>query len=139
MLLILALELLHFLHKDVQLIVEEWINTLRIDPGNRYVGALLAQVGLVDDRKLEELSAFTFLYAALFLTEGVGLFLEKRWAEWLCVCATASLLPIEVYELHKHLSLTKLLLLIGNLAIVWFLIVMLRRHNSLSSPASASQ
>ena len=44
----------------------------------------------------------TFLYAALFAVEGVGLWLGKRWAEWLTVVTTSLLIPIEIYEIvHK--------------------------------------
>ena len=39
---------------------------------------------------------------ALFLVEGVGLWLLKRWAEWLTVIITSSLVPIEIYEIHRH-------------------------------------
>lgn len=118
LLLILALGILHLLHKDVQQVLEDWINVLRIDPDNRYVAGLLAKAGLVNDRKLEKLSALTFLYATLFLIEGGGLFLEKRWAEWLCIVATSSLIPVEIYEIIKHLTVLKVLLLAGNAAIV---------------------
>lgn len=126
LLLVLALGILQLLHKDVQQVIEQWINMLRIDPGNRYAAALIAKAGLMDDKKLQGLSALTFLYSALFFTEGIGLFLEKRWAEWLSVIATSSFLPIELYEIIKHCSAIKILLLVGNVAIVWFLIYTLR-------------
>jgi uncharacterized membrane protein (DUF2068 family) len=127
LLVVLAFGVHRLLHRDVQEVVEGWINALRVDPDNRYAGALLAKAGLIDDRKLEQLSILTALYAGLFLTEGVGLFLEKRWAEWLSVIATASFLPLEVYELAKHFSALKVLLLAGNIVIVVFLIFLLRR------------
>jgi uncharacterized membrane protein (DUF2068 family) len=129
LLLILGLGCLRLLHKDVQAICENWINQFRIDPENRYVAALLAKAGLVNDHKLEELSALTLVYAALFLTEGMGLYMEKRWAEWLSIIATASLIPIEVYEAIKHFTAVKVVLLIVNLAIVGFLIVVVRRKD----------
>jgi uncharacterized membrane protein (DUF2068 family) len=124
---VLAFGVHRLLHRDVQEVAEGWINALRVDPDNRYAGALLAKAGLIDDRKLEQLSILTALYAGLFLTEGGGLFMEKRWAEWLSVIATASFLPLEVYELAKHFSTLKVLLLTGNIVIVLFLIFLLRR------------
>ena len=39
------------------------------------------------------------LYAGLFLTEGICLWLEKRWAEWLTVIIISSLIPLEIYDL----------------------------------------
>jgi hypothetical protein len=63
-------------HKDVRTVCKNCIDVFRIDPENRYVAALLAKAGWVDDHKLEELSALTLVYAVPFLTEGIGLFLK---------------------------------------------------------------
>ena len=45
----------------------------------------------------------TLGYAALVVTEGIGLWQRRRWGEWLCLIATASLLPFEMWKLlHAH-------------------------------------
>jgi len=49
----------------------------------------------------------TFIYSAIFLTEGTGLALRSAGAEYLTIVTTASLLPLEVYELAKHASMGK--------------------------------
>ena len=126
-LLLLAVGALRLLHKDVAEVLQTWLDMLRIDPGNKYAASLLSKAGVLDDKKLEMVSALTFGYAAIFLTEGVGLFLQKRWAEWLTVFATGSFIPLEVYEIFKHVSAIKIVLLVGNVAIVWFLIYRLKR------------
>ena len=125
-LLLLAVGTLRLLHKDVAEVLQRWLDMLRIDPGNKYAASLLTKVGVIDDKKLEVVSALTFGYAAIFLTEGVGLFLQKRWAEWLTVFATGSFIPLEVYEIFKHVSAVKIVLLVGNVAIVWYLIYRLK-------------
>lgn len=127
LLLVLAIGVLGLLHKDVQEWLGNWIDALRIDPDNRYVAALLARAGLVDDHKLKEVSGLTFLYSALFLTEGIGLWFEKRWAEWLTTIATGSFIPIEIYEVWKHCGTVKLIVLGINIAVVIYLIGILRR------------
>jgi uncharacterized membrane protein (DUF2068 family) len=81
----------------------------------------------VDDRKLKALSVGTFLYSALFLTEGVGLALRKRWAEYLTIVSTASLLPLEIYEIVRQVSALKIIVLLANIAIVIYLIMEVRR------------
>jgi uncharacterized membrane protein (DUF2068 family) len=93
---------------------------------------LLAKLSKLDDRRLKELSAGTFIYSAIFLTEGVGLALAKRWAEYLTIISTASLLPLEVYELAKHASVGKGLALVINLAVVVYLILELRHFRKQS-------
>ena len=69
---------LKLLHHGVAATVHPWVNALRIDPDNRYLGALLAKLNLLDERKIKALSGLTLAYSALFLVEGTGLFFEKR-------------------------------------------------------------
>jgi uncharacterized membrane protein (DUF2068 family) len=128
LLIALAFGFLKFLHRDVGDVVEGLANKLRVDPDNRYLGALLAKLNLLDDKRLRSLSALTFAYSALFLTEGTGLFFEKRWAEFLTIIATASFIPLELYELIKDPSLARSFFLALNAGIVVFLIVNLRRR-----------
>lgn len=76
----------------------------------------------------------TFLYIALVLVEGAGLWLHKRWAEWLTVVATSLLIPFEVWKLifrpNGHAGLL-LVVLAVNTAIVVYLLRQLRiaRHS----------
>jgi uncharacterized membrane protein (DUF2068 family) len=128
LLIVLAFGVLKLLHRDVGEVVEDFANKLRVDPDNRYLGALLAKLNLLDDRKLEALSGLTFAYSALFLTEGTGLFFEKRWAEFLTIIATASFIPLELYELFKNPSVMKSFFLALNAVIIVYLVVTLRRR-----------
>lgn len=66
-------------------------------------------------------------YAVLFGIEGVGLFMGKYWAEWFTVIATASLIPIELYETLRHFGWLKLAALVGNVAIVVYLVRVARQ------------
>ena len=115
------------LHKDVAALVEHWIGVFQVDPHNHYIHLLIEKVSKVDDRRLRQLSAGTFIYAAIFFTEGIGLALRKRWAEYFTIITTASLLPIEIYELVKHANLGKCFALLINLAVVAYLARELRR------------
>ena len=72
----------------------------------------------------------TACYTALLLTEGIGLWLRKSWAEWLTVIATASLIPFELLEfIHgrhgRRLALAAAFVV--NVIIVIYLIRQLRR------------
>jgi len=117
---------LKLLHKDVGEVALRWVNVLRVDPDNRFIHKLLVKLWFVDDRTLERVSAGTFIYAGLLLTEGTGLWLAKPWAKYLTIVLTASLLPLEVYELVKHFSWTKVLVIAVNVAVVWYLVARLR-------------
>ncbi len=117
---------LRFLHKDVAASVAHWVQVLRVDPDNRFIHPVLSKVLNVTPTQLKELGAGTFFYASLLLTEGIGLLLRKHWAEYFTIITTAALLPLEVYELAKHATLTKLVVLAVNAVIVWYLIARVR-------------
>jgi uncharacterized membrane protein (DUF2068 family) len=114
---------LTLLNEDVADQVRHWIAALRVDPDNHYIHALLIKLTRVDNHKLEEISAGSFFYSGLLLTEGIGLFLQKRWAEYFTIFVTGSLIPLEIYELAKHFSVTKIVVLVVNAAIVVYLII----------------
>jgi uncharacterized membrane protein (DUF2068 family) len=125
-LLLVGIGFLKLLHHDVETYVEDLLNQLRVDPDNRYLGAFLAKLNLLDEKKIAALSGLTFAYSSLFLIEGTGLFFEKRWAEYLTIVATVSFVPVEIYELVKAPSVLKCAALVINLAIAIFLIVKVR-------------
>jgi uncharacterized membrane protein (DUF2068 family) len=114
-------------NKNLVAEVQYWADLFRVDPHNHYLNLLLEKVTTVDAHKLRALSLGTFVYSALFLTEGVGLFLRKRWAEFLTVISTAGLVPLEIYELVQRPAFSKALLLAVNVAVVAYLIFEIRR------------
>lgn len=127
-LLALAFGALSFLHKDVASEVARWLDQLRVDPDNQFIGALLSKLELVHTKELKELSALGAGYAALFLTEGTGLLFRKYWAKWLTIVATSSLMPFEIYELVKEFTAVRLLALLVNAVVVLYLIYLVRQE-----------
>lgn len=83
---------------------------------------LLRQVGALPAGQLRLVGFGFFLYASLFATEGVGLWRQKRWAEYLTVVATASFIPFEIYELTRRQTLPRIGALVINVAVVGYLI-----------------
>jgi uncharacterized membrane protein (DUF2068 family) len=126
LLLIVAIGALRLLHSDIAATVAHWVEVLRVDPDNHYIHSLMLRAFRVNSRQLKEVSAGTFIYSALFLTEGFGLLLRRRWAEFMTVISTALFIPIEVYELFKHFTLLKTGVLAINVAIVVYLAQRLR-------------
>jgi uncharacterized membrane protein (DUF2068 family) len=82
-----------------------------------------------------ELRTTAFLalfYCAVLLTEGIGVYMEKRWAEFLMIFATGALIPLEVRHVwHRLIThnavVVPIVLLLANCFIVWFLYLVLRR------------
>ncbi|MCA1665112.1 MAG: DUF2127 domain-containing protein, partial [Myxococcales bacterium] len=61
----------------------------------------------------------------VFLVEGVGLLLVKRWAEWLTVIVTTSFIPLEIWKIVHHTTAPAIATLVLNIAIVIYLAVRL--------------
>lgn len=125
---------LHFLHRDVAGVILPLIGHLHLDPDSRYLARPVSVVLALNDHALTRLSLGMFVYAALLLTEGVGLLLERRWAEYFTVIVTASFIPLEVYELARRLTVTRFTLLGVNVAVVWYLVQVLRRQRATQRP-----
>lgn len=105
-----------------------WADMLRVDPGNRYLYRVLEKVTGATPKKLEELGVGTFVYAALFAIEGIGLWLQKRWAEYFTIAITLSFIPLEMFEIVRHASVGKVVTLVLNLAALVYLVVRVVRH-----------
>jgi uncharacterized membrane protein (DUF2068 family) len=118
-----------FLHKDLAGTVTHWVQVLRVDPENRYIHGILVRIFRVTPKQLKELSVGTFLYAGIFLTEGLGLLLRKHWAEYFTIISTGAFIPLELYELARHFTIVKLAVLVINVLIVWYLVVRVRSRS----------
>ncbi|MDR3386224.1 MAG: DUF2127 domain-containing protein [Rudaea sp.] len=80
----------------------------------------------LSQRKIAVAAALACAYALLYAIEGVGLWLRKRWAEYLTTVATATLIPFEIWELTRSVSLLKVAALAINVAIVIYLYRVIR-------------
>jgi uncharacterized membrane protein (DUF2068 family) len=113
---------LNLVHTDVASILEKRVAMLGLGAGSPYVGRVLLEAAALTPTKIMDLAVGSFIYAALFLTEGIGLWLLKRWAAWLTVIITSSLVPVEIYQIYRHPTALKVLVLIINIAIVAYLL-----------------
>jgi len=130
LLIALGIGLFKLLHKDIGDVLEHWSKAMRLDSGSHFVTLALEKAAHVSPEQVRKLGLGSFLYAGLFLAEGTGLWLRKRWGEWLTVIITSSLVPIELYEIYRHFGWVKVAVLALNVAIVIYLIYHMRRHGS---------
>jgi uncharacterized membrane protein (DUF2068 family) len=101
-----------------------------LSPGGRFVDHALAKIANLPPKDFRDLGIGSFFYAALFLTEGLGLWLMKPWAEWFTTIITTSLVPLEVFEIYSHPSIAKIIVLLLNLAVVAYLVVRIRKEHN---------
>lgn len=106
----------------------DWIAQLPVHQGHPHVVALVDKLLGLGPRKFLAIGIVSCVYATVFVVEGWGLWREKRWAEYLTVIVTASLIPLEVWEIFHHFTWLKVFALTLNVAIVWYLIHLLRER-----------
>jgi uncharacterized membrane protein (DUF2068 family) len=82
----------------------------------------LERIVNIRNGSLDIVIATAAAYFVLELVEAVGLWRERRWAEYLTVVATSGLLPFEILELTKRVTVIRVGALIINLAIVTWLL-----------------
>ncbi len=126
---------LHLLHKDFDDELTKLIDHLRFNPESKLVNLVLEKASIVDDHMLRQFSAIVFAYAGIGLIEGVGLYLEKVWAEYLTLIITASFLPWEIFEVIHRLTWMRAGLLVLNVLVLLYLLKVVtervRARNSL--------
>ena len=111
------------LHRDYQNIMNDLAGGT---PGASQARGLLGYFGRAfkySPTHLRILGIVLLAFAALEAAEAVGLWLNKRWAEYLTFIATTALVPFEVYELTNGISVFKIIALIINLAVVIYLLL----------------
>jgi len=133
--------ILRLLHKDLVEVLTRVAMALRFDPESHFVNLVLDKVNLINDHRLKQISAAVFCYAALDITEGVGLILEKPWAEYLTLALTAAALPWEFFEIARHPSWLKAGFSLINVLVVIYLVFhvqasTLRRRGRAAAPPS---
>lgn len=112
---------------------QQWLAFLTSSVDRRLTQRLLARVSSVSAKQLEAVGVGAFAYAALYAVEGTGLWLGRRWAEYLTLIATASFVPFEIYELVRRFTVLRLSALVLNLAIVGYLIHRVRQRRRAKS------
>ena len=96
-----------------------WVDAFA--PQSQWLQSLLEKLISTDDEKLAAVGKGSLAYAALFTVEGVGLWRQKRWSEYLTAFVTGSFIPFELYGLIRELSLAKAVTIVLNAAIVAYL------------------
>ncbi|MES2525301.1 MAG: DUF2127 domain-containing protein [Gemmatimonadota bacterium] len=124
----IALAAFQLLRPDVALFVQNWVRQLPIESEQNLIQQAGGWVSSLLPHQVASIGFGMLLYALLFAVECVGLWRRKIWAEWLTVVATGLLIPLEVWEVVSRISPLRVLALVLNVAVVWYLVRQLRRN-----------
>jgi len=125
---LVGIGVLHLIGKDLEDEALKLAGRLRVDPDGRLVSWVLDHIDSITAHRLKQIGIATFFYAGLRILEGVGLVMEKLWAEYLTVGATTIFLPWEVYEIIHKPDWMRIGLLVTNLAVLAYLTWSLKKR-----------
>ena len=115
-----------------------WLLHFSLTTGQRFIDRAIDLLSKLTRGHAAALGLGAILYGSLFTVEGIGLWKGKRWAEYLTVIATSTLIPFEVYELTRRLTMVRVSALVVNVAAVIYLVYRLR-HPRDATAASATR
>lgn len=118
---------LSLIHHDVQLYAERLVGHFHLNPAHEVPRIFLEYAEKLTDVRLAKLAAFAALYAAVRFTEAYGLWLKRRWAEWLAAVSGSIYIPFELLKLRSGVEPLPLGALVLNIAIVLLMISVLFR------------
>ena len=127
---------LALVHKDVWLYAESLLALFHINTDRRSAQLFLDFADSVTDARLWAAARVAFAYAVLRFSEAYGLWNGRTWAEWVALVAGGLLLPLEVRELLRGVTVLRCLLLTGNLAVVLYMLYVIRANRRERNSAS---
>ena len=132
-LIVAGLGALGLMNSGVADVAQEWLERLALGNGQRFAVAAATRVlpwfYAATPRHFAALGAGAFSYASVFLAEGIGLWQGKKWAEYLTIAVTASLLPFEIAAVYSRLTLVRVATLVVNSLVIAYLVWELRARN----------
>jgi len=107
--------------------ISDWAGDELLVVHNRTLLYLLNRLqDVMSDGHLRATGLLALFYAAVLFTEGAGVYMQQRWAEFLMIFATAALIPLEIHHIWAKPSFGAAVILAVNCFIVWFLYLVLR-------------
>lgn len=126
-------------HKDAWLYAESLLAVFHISTDRRIAQMFLDFADNVTDAKLWAAARLAFAYSMLRFVEAYGLWRCRTWAEWLAAVSGTLLLPLEVRELFRRVTLLRSGLLIANVAIVLYMVYLILANRRDHKKAACSQ
>jgi uncharacterized membrane protein (DUF2068 family) len=108
---------------EIRVVITNWQMKTASEIANWFLSLLLS----VHIEEIKRVGAGTIFYSGLLLVEGVGLLMRKRWAEYLTIIVTGSLIPLEIRKMVSSINLVEVVVLLINTAILVYLIYILLR------------
>ena len=127
--------LFYYIPRDFRHVALELVGRLHLNAGKSYPNVFFRVIEDSSNAQLWLVAALVLVYAAIRFAEGYGLWRGRTWAEWVAAVSGAIYVPVELYELERGVSWLKLSALLLNLAIVLYMVYLLRKERPASPPS----
>lgn len=119
--LVIAFGFFKLINQNVEEAFTRLAASFNLDIDNRILSSVMKQIETMGNGTIMSITFIVLFLGVLNLTEAWGLHLKRRWAEWLTVVATAILIPFELYKVVVRITFFKVVILVLNTAIVYYL------------------
>src|SRR5207245_10105385 len=112
--------------------ISDWADDQLLLHHSKYITFLLNKLQdfLAGDGTLRATGILALFYCGVLFTEGIGVYMQKRWAELLMIFATGALIPLELRHIFHRPGIGAGIILAANCFIVWFLYRVLKRESA---------
>src|SRR3984885_11752861 len=124
--LLIGLSALLLVHKDAWVIAESLLAVFHISTDRRWAQLFLDFADNLTDARLWAAAQLAFTYSALRFIEAYGLWKERTWAEWVAFGSGTLLIPLEIRELIRGVTLLRSVVFVGNLVVISYMLYLLR-------------
>jgi len=118
-------------HKDPWDVADGLLRLLHISPDGHFAQIFLDWADTLTEAKLWAVAAVASAYSILRFLEAYGLWKARAWAEWFALISGALYLPFEIYTLVYRQTFFHIAVLVVNLAIVLYMVYVLKTGGSL--------
>ncbi len=138
--LLIGLSAVLLVHKNAWVIAESLLALLHISTDRHSAQVFLDFADNITDSRLWTAAQLAFGYSALRFAEAYGLWNQRTWAEWIAFLSGALLLPLEIRELLRGITVLRSAIFLANLVVVLYMLFLLhagrQRRRELQSMAA---
>src|SRR5580692_5416993 len=132
--LLIGISAMLLVHKDAWVIAESLLALFHISTDRHAAQLFLNFADDITDARLWAAVWLALVYSTLRFVEAYGLWKQRTWAEWVAFGSGTLLIPIEVRELMRGITLLRSAVFLGNLVIVFYMLYLLRSGRLAAHP-----
>jgi uncharacterized membrane protein (DUF2068 family) len=137
--LLVGLTAILLVHKDSWVIAESLLALLHISTDRHSAQLFLGFADDITDARLWMAAGLAFAYSILRFVEGYGLWNQRTWAEWVAFGSGTLLIPLEIRELVRGITVLRSVVFVGNLAVVFYMLYLLRTGRLTAAPVADAE